>query len=89
MEDPRADLTRRLLVALEGHRWLVAEVIRPDYRASRVLNRSTAERVAAWLLEAPRWRILDPSKIDLRKPNQVQAVLLEGRDWRMKHDKHR
>ncbi|MCS7080468.1 MAG: hypothetical protein N2313_04275 [Meiothermus ruber] len=61
---------------LEHHPWLVAEADWPEYRAARLLDRNNAAEIATWLLEAPRWRILDPRRIDPLKPGQ--GVVLEG-----------
>lgn len=59
--------------ALEGHPWLVLEVIEPDYRESRLLDRESVERLAAWAA-GKRWRVLDPDTPDDEPPK----LLLEG-----------
>lgn len=58
---------------LEGHRWLALEVIAPAYRESRLLDRESVERLAAWAAGKP-WRVLDPDTPDDAPPK----LLLEG-----------
>lgn len=58
---------------LEGHPWLALEVIEPEYRESRLLDRESVERLAAWAA-GKRWRVLDPDTPGDDPPR----LLLEG-----------